>query len=174
LRLHKSSLLLPTAGWQKNPYCDAIFFRKIYLAVLLFHKKLGFALHQLLLSVLISYRIYGNLCYLQIRTIIFTWMQDDVFSLHWTLKYKGCRKFAYEALNQISLKWTTQRQTKACFAKSSCEIRTLWDIMQSKVVTPYHNFRTTFWPHLQGWRNQKDRTWLKLTESVFCFGTLSL
>jgi len=39
----------------------------------------------------------------------------------------GCLKFIYEALKRtapkrITLNWTVQKQTKACIAKSPCEI----------------------------------------------------
>jgi len=54
-------------------------------------------------------------------------MQDKVFSLSWEVKYVGHFKFMYEAPNQIvykqtALNRTVWSQTKACIAKSSCDI----------------------------------------------------
>jgi len=43
-------------------------------------------------------------------------MQDEVLSLNLALK------LACKALNQTTLNQTVQSQTKACIAKSSCEI----------------------------------------------------
>jgi len=56
--------------------------------------------------------------------VIFTWMQDKIFSLNWHLDMWGCHKFSYKALNQNAPNYTMQNQTKACIAKS-CEIRAL-------------------------------------------------
>jgi hypothetical protein len=63
-------------------------------------------------------------------------------------------KFTYETPNRITLKPTMRNQTMASITKSSCEICTLWHIIQHTVVIPWQHFGTT---HLQGSRNPKDR-----------------
>jgi len=61
---------------------------------------------------------------------VFTPMQDEVFPLNLALNMGCHQKFLYEVPNwimpkQIALNRTMSSQTKACIAKSSCEISAL-------------------------------------------------
>jgi len=51
-----------------------------------------------------------------------------------------------------------------------------WDITQSRVAIPYRCFRTTYQSQIQGVKKFKREkmTWLKLTETILFFGTLSI
>ena len=90
----------------------------------------------------------------------------------------GCLKFTYEAPkhtapNQTTLNWTMWSQTVACIAKLSCEISTLLGY-----YTAFSgNSLLTFWDNLSvpsstvKKSKRENRRWLKLTETVFFFGT---
>jgi len=52
-------------------------------------------------------------------------MQKKGFPYIWFLNMWDHLKFTYDALNQTAPNQTMQSQTKACIAKSSCEICTI-------------------------------------------------
>jgi hypothetical protein len=76
--------------------------------------------------------------YSQLQHTTFTRMQDEVLSLNLVLKVE-CK-----ALNQTTLNQTVQSQTKACIAKSSCEI----GVLLGYYVAESGNSFKAFWDNL--------------------------
>ena len=76
--------------------------------------------------------------------------------------------------NRIALNQTKQSQTKACIAKSSCEICILWDVTQCRVIIPYQCFGTSVSSIFKGQQMKKREqtmtgiNWHK-TEFPDCF-----
>ena len=90
--------------------------------------------------------------YSQLQHTVFTRTQDLFLSLNLALK------LVCKALNQITLNQTVQSQTKACIAKSSCEICILLGYYTAESGNSLQTFGTTCQPCLQRSRNPKDST----------------
>jgi len=76
--------------------------------------------------------------YSQLQHTTFIRMQDEVLSLNLALKLE-CK-----ALNQTTMNQTVQSQTKACIAKSSCEI----GILLGYYAAQSGNSFKAFWDNL--------------------------
>jgi hypothetical protein len=109
--------------------------------------------------------------------IIFTWMQNKVFSLNSSNMW-GHLKFAYESPEPHSPNPDHhdpdhQSQTMVCITKLSCEISALLRYYTALGGNPYQCFGTTYASHQQGSRISKE--WrLKLTDTIFYFETSSI
>jgi hypothetical protein len=82
-------------------------------------------------------------------------------------------------VNSCVRRWTRSLWTGPCRAKqrhelANCHMRSavFWDITQHGGVIPYQCFGTTYQPHLQKWRNPKQK--LKLTDTIFFLSLFTL
>ena len=75
---------------------------------------------------------------------IYLLMQDEVFPFNFVLTYMRSSCYLYEASNWIALNQDMWSQTNACSNKSECK------------------------------EERKNRAWLKLPNTIFFFGTLSI
>jgi hypothetical protein len=107
---------------------------------------------------------------------VFTWMQDEVYSLHLAVKYLRSSEICVWSAKLVALNRATGSQTKACIAKSSCDICTVltYYIAQSSNFVPMFGDNISIPSSRTKKSKRENRAWLKLTDVVFLFVTLCI